>query len=219
MKDKKARLDQFVVDIEFLLISVIQGVALGALATNATEIIKIFQFEYWLYIVSGFLFILNFWSQAIIHTLSFIDWPLDMTHNFLYFLVSLIEVMAFSQLMNPLGWFTFISLFFVLAYCLYWFDLSLIKKHKEKFQETDSRKKLYDHIIKRELFEFKALLPLGLLFNILAALFIFLNPNLFIKNNFHIFLIFFQALFGLGVLIDSVKNFKKRSQLISQASY
>jgi len=107
----KKRLDEFVVDIEFLLISVVQGVALAALAAAAAPIVANLQLEYWPYIVSALLFILIFWSQAIMHVLGFIKWPLDMIHNFLYFVASLIEVMAFSVMNKPLVWF---SLFFFL---------------------------------------------------------------------------------------------------------
>src|ERR1700754_633124 len=103
----RERLDQFVLDIEFLLISAVQGVALGALAGAASEPISSLNFQYWPYILSGFLLILTFWSQAIIHSLSFIKWPLDLWHNFLYFLMGLIEFLAFNHLQDPLRWFVF----------------------------------------------------------------------------------------------------------------
>lgn len=217
MGDKKARLDQFVVDIEFLLISVVQGVALAALAAAASGTVGNLQFEYVLYVVSAFLLILNFWSQAIIHTLSFIDWPLDMTHNFLYFLVSLVEVMAFSQITNPLKWFAFMTLFFVVAAILYGFDLSLIRKHEEKFKDSKERQSLFRHIIAREKFEMFILLPGGLLFNIAAFVLIYLMPEVFITQKFHILLISLQVVFSLGVLVSSVRNFRKRSSLITSS--
>ena len=212
---KKAQLDQFAVDIEFLLISVIQGVALGALASNAAKPIGDLQFEYWLYIASGFLFILNFWSQAIIHTVSFIDWPLDLTHNFLYFLVSFIEVMAFSHLTDPLRWFAFISAFFVAALVLYIFDLYLIYQHKPKFEDSVARKHLYKHIHAREQFELKIFLPGAILFNILAILAILAFPHLFLANHYHLVLISAQTLLNVVFLVNSLLNFRKRSELIS----
>ena len=48
MKSSLSNLDQTVVDIEFLLISVIQGVALATLATNAVSPISNLQIEYWM---------------------------------------------------------------------------------------------------------------------------------------------------------------------------
>lgn len=119
-QEKKERLDQFALDIEFLLISVIQGVALAALATDAADPINHLQFVYWLYIASGFLLILNFWSQAIIHAVSFIDWPLDLGHSFLYFLASFVEVMAFTHLTEPKQWFGFMAAFLLSLYFCIW---------------------------------------------------------------------------------------------------
>lgn len=72
MKEKN-RLDQFVLDIEFLLISVVQGVVLATLAASAVGPITKLQFEFWLYIISAFLVIIIFWSNAIVHALSFIS--------------------------------------------------------------------------------------------------------------------------------------------------
>lgn len=214
----KEKLDQFAINIEFLLISVVQGVALGALATNASEPIASMQFEYWLYVTSGFLFILNFWSQAIIHTVSFIDWPLDLPHNFLYFLVSLIEVMAFSHITNPLLWFAFISAFFVAAIALYLFDLSLIRKHKTTFRGSTPKERLYNHMYVREKFELTAFLPAALIFNMLALLAIQQFPQIFLTNHYHMLLIGLQVLFGFIFLIDSMRNFNKRSQLITNVA-
>jgi hypothetical protein len=68
----RERLDQFALDIEFLLISVVQGVALGSLAASAAGTLMSLRFEFFVYIISAFLLILIFWSGAILHALSFI---------------------------------------------------------------------------------------------------------------------------------------------------
>ena len=105
----------------------VQGVALGALGTAASQPLSNLDFQYWPYILSGFLLILTFWSQAIIHSLSFIKWPLDIRHNFLYFLAGLVEFLAFEHLQDPLRWFIFQLLFVIVASVLYYIDLKLIK--------------------------------------------------------------------------------------------
>src|SRR5689334_11403789 len=115
MLTSNEKLDGLVLDIEFLLISVVQGVALTALALSAVPIISTGDWQYFPYVFSGFLFILIFWSQAIIHAMSFIDWPLQITHSFLYFLASFTEVILFNQLTNPLKWFLFTIIFFIVA--------------------------------------------------------------------------------------------------------
>ncbi|MBI2022272.1 hypothetical protein HYS97_00260 [Candidatus Daviesbacteria bacterium] len=211
----KSKLDQFVLDIEFLLISVVQGVALAALASSAISPVANLQFEYLPYIFSAFLFILLFWSGAIIHSLSFIDWPLDLPHNFLYFLASFVEVITFSQITNPLNWFAFVLIFFSVAAILYIVDLNLISKHKTAFDDTEAKRNLYHHIKSEQLYELKILLPVGLLFNLVAFILIYNNPELFLNQKKHLFLGIFQAIFTLGFLISSIINFQKRAKLIS----
>lgn len=212
----KNDLDQIVLSIEFLLISVVQGVALAALATSAAAPLGNFQTEYWLYIVSAFIFILIFWSQAIIHALSFIDWPLDLTHTFFYFLASFIEVVTFSEMTNPLKWFVFVTVFFGVAGLLYYVDLKLINNHKKEFEKNDNKKNLFHHILSQQTFEMKFLLPAGLIYNFSAALLIYVYPAIFITNKLHIVLILIQVLFGLFVLKNSIHSFKKRSELITE---
>jgi len=211
----KTRLDQIALDIEFLLISVIQGVALAALAAAAVGPFGDLRFEYWLYIISAFLLILNFWSQAIIHAISFIDWPLDLPHSFLYFLASLIEVMIFSHLTDPLRWFAFSFVFFIVAAVLYFYDLRLIKEH-EKIVKDPIKKRFFAHIIKRQMFEYKVLLPSALIFNGCAFLLVLFLPSVFLDQQFHIALGAGQAFFALVVLIDATRNFKTRSRLIEE---
>lgn len=207
---RREKLDGLALDIEFLLISVVQGVALGVLASIASGLIENFMPEYFLYIVSAFLLILTFWSQAIIHAISFIDWPLDLFHSFLYFLASLIEVIAFSQIVHPLRWFAFMSVFFVVALVLYIYDLNLISVHARKYLDSESGKRLYRHIVNRQKFELKLIVPFGLVGNLLAYLILKSNPEM------HFFLAVFEVVFFTGVLINSIASFKGRSRLISE---
>ncbi len=216
MKNQKERLDQFTLDIEFLLISVVQGVALAALGAEAANIIGNLHFEYFLYVVAGFLFILVFWSSAIIHSLSFIDWPLDLPHTFLYFLAGLIEVMAFAFMDNPLKWFAFTFIFFVTAEILYVVDLFLIKKHEKTLSLNN--KKLYTHVIKEQYYEMFLFVPAGLCFNALAWFLIYVNPITFIHDQNHMWLIALQVIFAALFLTNSLRSFKKRALLISQES-
>lgn len=217
LEKRKKALDQFAVSIEFLLISVVQGAALAALATYTAIAVDTLRIATILYITASFLIILNFWSQAIIHTLSFIDWPLDMIHNFLYFLIAFIEIIAFAHITNPLAWFGFMSLFFLAAGLLYLFDLHLIRMHEKKFDATESGKTLYRHIIHRELFEAKILVPLAILYTLGCFLAIYFFPNLFLIKNYQIALIGIQVSFASFSLYDSVRNFNTRTKLIANS--
>lgn len=210
----RSYLDQFTLDIEFLLISVIQGLALGVLATNAATIIGDLQFLYWPYVISGLLFILIFWSLAIIHAVSFITWPLDLAHNFLYFFASFIEVMAFSDMTDPTKWFAFITCFFLVAALLYILDLRLIKQRKSSFKTSD-QKRLYKHIYTTQTSELYYFIPLAIIFNIGSFYLTYKYPNLFLAQNYHLSLIFAQIIFGIIFMLNSIYRFHTRSQLLS----
>ena len=212
----KEKLDQLVVDIEFLLISVIQGVALAALAAAAAPIVVNLQFEYWLYIISAFVFILIFWSQAIMHVLGFIRWPLDLVHNFLYLFASLVEVMAFSVMNKPLLWFSFIFAFVSITGILYYYDFLLIKKCEDEMCKTPSGKALYKNLYEEQAFDMKVYVPSGLFFTFCCAFLIYRFPNIFLTQRYHILLISLQVLFGLTIVFTSLKTFSKRLNLIAK---
>lgn len=213
----RERLNQFTLDIEFLLISVVQGVALGALAGAASGPLTSLNYQYWPYILSGFLLILTFWSQAIIHSLSFIKWPLDLTHNFLYFLLGFIEFLAFSRLEDPLRWFIFQLLFVAAASTLYFVDLKLIKSVKNHFKDTNPEKALYKHILDEQIKEIKTLIPLGLIFNGLAVFLIWRYHDLFIARGYHVWIVWIQVSLTMYIISVSIKSFKTRSKLISNS--
>ena len=211
----REKLNQFTLDIEFLLISAVQGVALGALAGAASEPLSNLDFQYWPYILSGFLLILTFWSQAIIHSLSFIKWPLDLAHNFLYFLAGLVEFLAFNQLQDPLRWFIFQLAFVIVASILYFVDYKLIKDGKKNFDDTPAQVALYKHILGEQKTEMKTLIPSGIIFNTLAVFLIWRYPEFFITQGYHIFIVAIQVLLTIYIITVSIKSFRVRSRLIS----
>lgn len=213
---RHSQLDQFTLDIEFLLISVVQGIALSVLATSSIEPISQLNIIYWPYIISAFLVLFLFWAQAIIHALSFIDWPLDLSHNFLYFLVSFVQVLSFSKVTDPLHWFSFMSGFFAVAIVLYYVDYQLIRKRESKFNLSAQGKELYKHILSQHVFEMKILAPLGFIFNTVIAFLIWKNPYLMLTQHYHVLAICLQGLFMLSILLNAVWSFKKRSILIEE---
>ena len=109
--DAKIQLDATVVGIELTLISIIQGLALAVLAGAAVQPLLQLQWETWPYIATGLLVILIFWSRSLIHTLSFIGWPLEFGHTFGYFGATLIEAAALTQVADPQAWFALNALY------------------------------------------------------------------------------------------------------------
>jgi hypothetical protein len=206
-KGGNARLDQFVLDIEFLLISVVQGVALSALAAAAIGPITTLQYQYWPYIISAFLVIFIFWSQAIIHALSFIDWPLDLAHNLFYFLASFVQVIAFSQITNPNEWFVGMTVLFAVAFLLYIVDYKIILQRKNEFVD-EQEKALCKHLKKQHETDMYITVPIGFIVNAVSAYLIFTGKVP------HLYLISLQLFFQGIVLYETIQSFKKRSGLI-----
>ena len=218
LRTHNARLDQFTLDIEFLLISVIQGLALSVLAGSSIGPISNLDIQYWLYILAAFLILFIFWSEAIIHALSFIDWPLNLTHSFLYFLASFMQVLSYSKVTDPLHWFAFVTVFFGITIVLYHADYSLIKNRRKDFDVSEEGRALYAHIVKQHLLEMNILVPLGFVFNLGAAIMIWQMPEMMIGQGYHIALAGVQVLFLLLVLWTAIGSFKKRSILIEKVS-
>ncbi|MBI4137246.1 hypothetical protein HY469_04250 [Candidatus Roizmanbacteria bacterium] len=205
-------------NIEFLVISVIQGMALQMLAGYSMHVITTYQFEYWPYITSGFMLILIFWSQSILHALSFIRWPIDLLHTFLYFLASFIEVMAFSQVADPRNWFLFGSLFVLSIGMLYAYDFYMIKKSRKHFISGTHQKHLFNHIYRYHQREMKFLVPAALFFNTAAFLLLYQNSELFIEQKYHVLIGGLQSLSSLVILIASLGLFKERLSLLAKVS-
>ncbi len=204
-------------DIEFLIISVIQGMALQILASVAAPILGDLKFEFWPYLFSAFVLILVFWSQSVIHAWSFIDWPIDLPHAFLYFLASFIEVIAFIYITDPLRWYLFGLVFLVVMAVLYVYDLSVIKRRKNYFKKNQAYMRLFHHTYTRQIKELKVLVTSALIFNITASVLIFTMKSLFLESRYHVIIGTTQAIFSCGLLYVSIKGFKKRTKLITEA--
>ena len=152
------------------------------------------------------------------HVLGFIRWPLDMTHNFLYFLASLVEVVAFSEMTNPLLWFGIIFAFVLVSGILYYYDLLLIKQYKKDLEKTHAGKALYNSLYKEQIFDLKVFVPGGLIFTSVCIYLIYNYPQLFIVQHYHVYLVGVQVIFGLVILIKSLGDFKRRLKLIAANS-
>ena len=58
-----------------------------------------------MYIPASVLVAVNVWALFILHIMSVPSWPLDLTHNFLYFLVATTEAVMLAFLLQPVNWF------------------------------------------------------------------------------------------------------------------
>lgn len=212
----RERLDGTSVDIEFLLIAVIQGLALTTLAVDSEKVITETEWIYWPYVAAGFVLILNFWSLAIIHSIGFVSWPFDIVRTLLYMLVTFVEVAAFGQITHPAKWFVFMLAFFVVSFVLYAWDARVIRDKREEFLDTPARTRLYDHISGRQRLELLVILPGALVFHGLIVLALWLTPGLILEGDRHVYVVSLQLLFGLAYLADTIRNFSIRQRLMTE---
>jgi hypothetical protein len=209
-----SQLDNNTVQIEFTLISIVQGLALAVLAQAAIDPISHLDYLVWPYIAAAFILILLFWTQAMIHALSFIRWPIDFTHTFLYFLVMFIEVLAFSHITDPTMWYIFNFVFFLIAGILYLVDLRLIvwKKHNYRTQE---QKMLFADMIQDQTVSLRLYVPLGMSYTAIAIGLIYFWNDIFLVQNYHVFFALGQTVIGALVLVRCLQNFRGRVDRIT----
>jgi hypothetical protein len=166
----KGQLDSLVVSIELTLVSIVQGTALGALVTAAQTPILELDWRLWPRILTGLLLILVFWSRAVIHTLGFIRWPLDLVHNFLYVAVALVEVLTINALGDATHWFALNAAWSAAGWVLYAVDTAMLRREEAEFEGENARK-LYDDMLADQRRDLRLFLPAGLVFSVVAALF------------------------------------------------
>jgi hypothetical protein len=126
-------------------------------------------------------------------------WPLELGHNCLYFAAALVEVVAFTQLANPLLWFALLALFGAMVWAIFVYDLRVI--HQRMADSAGPRGcELYRFVLKDQWLNIRFVMPLVVLFNLAAALAIRGRPEFFIARGGHLIFILAEAV-GLSVYL------------------
>ena len=206
---RREHLDQIVLDVEFVLLAVVQGVALTSLGLEAMPVLRDPHPLECVLLASGLLFVLAFWAGALMHALSIVRWPMDLPHYFFYFAVGLLEMITFAQVHQARAWFGWSCVFYVLGAGLYAYDLVLIHNRRSHFDDCDESRRLFDHILGRQRFEMRTVMPAGFVFCIAAWWALGRQPGL--AMGFAVA----QFLFTIGFLVTLVQSFSERVRLIS----
>lgn len=209
----KSQLDATVIGIELTLISIIQGLALGVLAASAVQPLVQLQWETWPYVLTGLAIILVFWSRSLVHTLSFIGWPLEFGHTFGYFAATLIEAAALSQVGQPTHWFALNTLYAGCVWGLYAWDLRLVRRHADDFESSGERA-LLDDIIHDQRRNIRVLMPLAVAFQGLSWWLLHAYPQAMLAGHWHLLLIGLSLAFSLLYLYDGVRLLRSRQDWI-----
>lgn len=163
----KGQLDNLVVSIELTLVSIVQGCALSALIGVVQAAIAAGDWHAAPALLTSLLLILIFWSRAVVHTLSFIRWPIDFLHNFLYIAVTLVEVLTIDNAGDARAWFAGSVAYSLAGWVLYTADFSLLRREAQDFVGPKARR-LYDDLLRDQRLNIRFLLPASAAFHLFA---------------------------------------------------
>jgi hypothetical protein len=209
----KTQLDATVVGIELTLISIIQGLALGILVAASVQPLLQLQWETWPYVLTGLLVILIFWSRSLIHTLSFIGWPLEFGHTFGYFGATLLEAAALSQVGDPQAWFALNALYAAAVWGLYAWDLRVVRRQAQDFTTPGERALLAD-IVRDQRLNIFALMPAAVAFQGLSWWLVRADPQTMLQGRWHLLPIGLSLLFSINYLHGGVSLLRRRRDWI-----
>ena len=211
---KKDQLDSLVETIEFTLISVIQGVALYFFINDTKDLLIGHHYESFLYIAIGFLLLCMFWALALFHIISFISWPINFTHLFLYFLVVTFEVLLFESISNPTQWFLWNIFFFMAVWLLFWADYKLLRSKKDRFDKTKIGEQFYAKLLWQQKLGVYFLVPAGIVMSLAAWYLLSTYPDFFIEQKWHLAFGALQFLVAIGVLLQSLKTYGQQCKYL-----
>lgn len=218
LRAARDRLDEVVVNIELTLISIIQGLALAVLAGASVQPILQLQWQAWPYIVAGLLVVLIFWSRALVHTLSFIAWPLEFGHTFAYFGATLVEAVALTQVAVPAHWFALNALYALAVWGLYAWDLRVVTRDARP-PVDDAERALRDDILRDQRLNIRFMMPAAVAFQALSWWLVVRYPQAMIERGGHLLLIGLTLAFSLHYLVGGVRLLRRRQHwLLARAA-
>lgn len=188
-----------VANVELTLISIVQGVALYFLTDSARMSIAELRFASLPYVLSGAVLILIVWTRSLLHALTVIRWPLELGHNFVYILVTLVQATLFTQLATPTRWYPMSVALGVIFFLMFIYERRLYRVRRLDSAGPEGLKLIVlleqDHEL-----SLRVLVPLSVLcwglFTLLLALF----PEVFVRGGWHVALACLQALGLIGYL-------------------
>ncbi len=202
-------LSALVIAIEFTLISVIVGVILFPLMDNATPLLRDLQYEYWLYIVGGLLFILLLWTQVISHSLSFVGWPINIWHNLLYIVFALVLGIQMHFLSDPRGWFAVSLVSALVSWLLIHNDAQVIRERMAG--ASGSALDLFQVAQQRQQ-RLMGRMTIAFADSVLNLALLILLPQFFIERPGHLLLIALQSVFVFLLTASTIRVFKSWSE-------
>jgi hypothetical protein len=141
-----AELENLATSVELTLASVLQGIALSLLIPKTVELVASGELAKLPYIPASLLLIFLVWVAFIGHALSYITWPFDPLHNFLYFLITGSEAVLLAFIDQPARWFLGLVGFALVMGFNVWYNQWLLRRHVHLYTSTAAQA-LYRHIL------------------------------------------------------------------------
>jgi hypothetical protein len=140
-----AELEGLATGIELTLASVLQGIAMAILIPNTAGLIVGGVPAKLPYIPASLLLIFIVWVAFVMHSLSFVSWPFNLTHNMMYFLVVTAETVLLTFLDQPAPWFLALVGFGLVMALNHWYNLRLLRRAGRRYASAAGRA-LYEHM-------------------------------------------------------------------------
>ncbi len=197
-------LDNIVANIEFTVISIVQGMSLSFLTEGARAVFVDGRVEALPYVLSGLLVAFSLWARAVLHAFTVIRWPLELGHNFVYFVAALCEAALFSQCGHPERWYP-IGLVMVF---LFWV-MFLLERRMYRLRRGDSSgpasAALLDVLEVEHDLNIRVLMPALLAMWVACTAAVLRAPETFLTGRWHVALGVLQALGLLGYLAHVIR--------------
>lgn len=197
-------LDGVVANIELTVISIVQGMALSFLVEGARALFVDARPSALPYLVTGLLVAFSMWARAVIHAFTVIRWPLELGHNFAYFVAALCEAALFTQAGNPRRWYP-VGLVMVL---LFW-GMFLYERRMYRLRRADGggpeSAALLDLLEAEHELNLRALMPALLAAWGASTALVFAAPGVFLARGWHVALGALQALGMLAYLAHVIR--------------
>ncbi|MBI4766177.1 MAG: hypothetical protein HY787_16520 [Deltaproteobacteria bacterium] len=122
--------------------------------------------------------------------------------------------MAFTQLTNPVYWYTWNSLFATAVWVLFILDLRMIR---DRIRDPSGPKgrTLYVLVEREQLLGIKVYMPATVVFNVLAAVAVILWPEALIRRDGHVVIALGQLAAAFGYLFYGIRYFSRVRPLIA----
>ncbi|MFO0603561.1 MAG: hypothetical protein U0324_10330 [Polyangiales bacterium] len=192
-------LDGAVASFELTVISIVQGMALSFLVEGARSVFVEGRLAPVPYLLAGIFIACGLWTRAVLHAFTVIRWPLDLEHNFLYFLAAMLEAALFSQAGRPERWYPVGAAMVLLFWGMFVRERRMYRARRRDVAGPAGAA-LLDALEREHELNIRAFMPATVAAWVAATALVFAAPGVFLVGGWHVALGALQALGFAGYL-------------------